>query len=140
MPIGERRKGQVGIFATIILMVSIVLFISSLFYLTTYNPWSSDSTYGREKYVSTSVSDKETETHQLDQKELNLTMAVADLEKEGCVFTVFPGEYTESNVIRLEYYKFKEEAVNRKIVFFAEEKDIMILLIEKKGQLYKWGS
>ena len=140
MLIGEHRKGRVGIFATIVLMVSVVLFISSLFYLTTYNPWSSGSTFGGEKFVATSISDKQPETQQLDVQGLNLTMAVADLERAGCVFTVYNGEYTASSVIKLEYYKFREEAINRKIVYIAEgEPETTILLIEKKGKIFEWS-
>ena len=103
MPIGERRKGHVGIFATTILMVSVVLFLGSLFYLTTNNPWNSGSKFDGEKYVTTSISDKQPEIQQIDQKELNLTSAVADLESVGCVFTVYTGEYTTSKGIRIEY-------------------------------------
>jgi hypothetical protein len=139
MPIGERRKGHVGIFSTTVLMVSVVLFIGSLFYLTTNNPWSSGSTFGGKKYVTTSISDKQPEIQQFDQKELNLTTAVADLESAGCVFTVYTGEYTASKGIRLEYNKFREEAINRKIVYIAEvEQDTTVLLLEKKGQIFEW--
>jgi hypothetical protein len=139
MPIGERRKGHVGIFATTILMVSVVLFLGSLFYLTTNNPWSSDPKFGGEKYVTTSISDKQPEIQQIDQKELNLTSAVADLESVGCVFTVYTGSYTTSKGIRIEYYKFREEAINRKIIYIAEvEQDVTVLLLEKKGQIFEW--
>lgn len=136
MPIGECRKGRVGIFATIVLMVSVVLFISSLFYLTTNNPWSNGSVFEGEKYVTKSISDKQIETQQLDQQEMNLTMAVADLERAGCVFTVYSGEYTGT---KLEYSIFREEAINRKIVYIAErDQYTTVLLIEKKGQLFEW--
>ena len=141
MPLGELRNGRVGIFATIVLMVSVVLFIGSLFYLTTNGPWDSGLMLGGEKYVTTSISDKQTETQPpMDQQDLNLTMAVADLENAGCVFTVYRGEYTAFSGIKLEYYRFREDAINRKIVFIAEEdQDTTVLLIEKKGQIFKWS-
>jgi len=121
-------------------MVSIVLFMGINFYLTTTGPWAIGQLFGRKKYDTPPISEKQTETQpQIDQQELNLTMSIVDLENEGCVFVVYPREYTVSNVIRLEYYAFRENAINRKIVFLAEEQDIMILLIEKKGQLYKWS-
>jgi hypothetical protein len=138
MPIGEHRSGRVGILATIVLMVSVVLFISSLFYLTTNNPWNKGSILEEEKYLTKSVSDKESEDPY--QQELNLTMAVADLEKAGCVFTVYIGEYNEISGTKIEYSVFKEEAIKRKIVYIAEkDKDITVLLIEKKGRLYEWS-
>jgi hypothetical protein len=137
---GEHRKGRLGILATLVFMFGVVLFLGINFYLTTTGPWASGPTIWPEKYDSPSTSEKQTEKQsQIDQQDLNLTLAVVDLEKEGCVFTVFNGEYTESNVIRLEYSSFREKAIDRKIVFFAEEQDKMILLIERKGQLYKWS-
>jgi hypothetical protein len=138
--LGEHRNGRIGIFSTLVLLVSIVLFLGSNFYLTTTGPWASGPMFGREKYDSPFIPEKQTETQpQIDQQELNLTMAVADLENEGCVFTVYTREYVISNVIKLDYYSFREKAINRKIVFLAEEQDITILLVEKKGQLYKWS-
>ena len=136
----EHRKGRIGIFTTLALMASIVLFIGINFYLTTNDPWASGPIFWRKKDDTLPISENQTETQpQIDQQELNLTMAVADLENEGCIFTVYTREYTSSNVIRLEYYTFREKAINRKIVFLAEEQHTTILLIEKKGQLYKWS-
>ena len=140
MCLREHRKGRTGIFTAIALMVSIVLFMGINFYLTTTGPWDIGQLFGRKKDDTPPISEKQTETQpQIDQQELNLTMAVADLENEGCVFVVYTREYTSSDVIRLEYYAFREKAINRKIVFFAEEQYTTILLIEKKGQLYKWS-
>jgi hypothetical protein len=138
MPLGGTRKGGAGILASIILMVSLVLFISSLFYLTTYNPWSNNPSFGGEKIVTT-ISDKQPDTSQIVQ-EMNITMAVYDLEKAGCVFTVYTGEYDASKVNRLEYIVFREEAINRKIVYIGEgEQEKTILLVEKKGKLFEWS-
>ena len=56
------------------------------------------------------------------------------------VVVVYTGEYTASSCIKLEYNKFREEAINRKIVYIAEgEQDNTFLLIEKKGQIFKWS-
>jgi hypothetical protein len=110
------------------------------FYLTTTGPWANGPMFGRKKNDTPPITEKKTETQpQTDQQMLNLTIAITDLENEGCVFTVYTRKYTASNVIRLEYNTFREKAINRKIVFLAEEQDITILLIEKKGQLYKWS-
>lgn len=142
MSLGERRKGRVSIYATLALMGSVVLFISSLFWLTTNGPWNNEVIFGDPEYITTSnpIANNETESQNEHQTDYNLTEAVADLEKAGCVFTVYNGDYTEASITRLEYNAFKEEAVKRKIVFLTNRKEgTTVLLVEKNGQIFEWS-
>lgn len=138
MSFGEHRKGRAGIFSTLILMISVVLFTSSLFWLTTNGPWNNDPIARGPEFITTSNPVENNETESVH--EYNLTEAVADLEQSGCVFTVYNKDYTEVSVTRIEYNAFKKEAVNRKVVFLATGKEsITVLLVEKNGLIYEWS-
>jgi hypothetical protein len=122
-------------------MLSIVLFIGSLFWLTTNGPWGGGSLFGDDLFKPVSMSsEKEPENQSSSDTMMNITEAMEDLMASGCVFTEYTKLYSEAETIKLDYQQFKTEAVDRKIVFTAKNDwDATILLVVKKGHTYEWS-
>ena len=140
------RSGRVGIPATLVLMMSIVLFIGCLFWLLTNGPWGGGSLFGNDLFKPASMKKIETEpvieneTGTTPDYDLNYTEAVDDLTESGCVFTKYTGTYSGTETIRLDYQRFREEALTRKIVFIAEiSPDVPVLLVERDDNTYAWS-
>ncbi len=142
MPIAVYRNGRVGILATVILLMSIVLFIGSIYYLTLNGPWGGGSLFGKDLFKPASMSNEKTEikTDIVPDVRLNITEAIHELTGLGCVFTEYNGQYSGLETIKLEYQNFKKVAVDRKIVFTIEkDQDTIVLLVIKNNVMYEWG-
>ncbi len=135
------RRGRVGILATLVLMLSIVLFIGSIFWLATNGPWGGGSLFGDDLFKPASMSsEKEPENQSISITRMNITEAIEDLMNSGCVFTEYTKSYSEAETTPLEYEQFKEEAVERKIVFTAKNTwETTVLLVVKNGHIYEWS-
>jgi hypothetical protein len=135
------RKGRVGIVATLMVMFSMVLFIGSLFWLTTNGPWGGGSLFGDDLFKPVSMSsEKEPENQSISVTKMNITEAMEDLTNSGCVFTEYTKSYSEAETIKLDYQQFKNEAVDRKIVFSAKNtSERTVLLVVKNGHIYEWS-
>ncbi len=146
MPRPGCRSGRVGIPATLVLLMSIVLFIGCLFWLVTNGPWGTGSLFGNDLFKPASMQKTETKpeienvTENIQVLDLNFTEAVNDLKEAGCVFTEYSGTYSVTETVRLDYQQFREEAINRKIVFTAEiSHDVPVLLVIKDDTTYEWS-
>ena len=141
MPISGYRRGRVGILATLVLMLSIVLFIGSLFWLTTNGPWGGGSLFGDDLFKHASMSsEKEPENQRISDTRMNITEAIEDLTNSGCVLTEYTKSYSEAETIKLDYQQFKNKAIDRKIVFTAKNTlETTILLVVKNGHIYEWS-
>ena len=148
MPLPGCRSGRVGILATLVLMISIVLFIGCLFWLVTNGPWGGGggSLFGDDLFKPASIKNTKTplvvttENTSEPEHELNFTEAEKDLTESGCILTEFTGTYSSIDTIRLDYQQFKEKAIERKIVFTAEiSPDVPVLLVTKDGNTYEWS-
>ena len=135
------RSGRVGVLATLVLLLSIILFIGCLFWLTVSGPWSGgDGLFGDDLFKPASLTpetnDDVTVNTTIDT--LNMTMVIDDLTECGCVFTEYSGTYQADQTIQLGYEEFREKAVNRKIVFRVETPDTQLLLVTDDGKMYEW--
>jgi uncharacterized membrane protein len=148
MPLPGCRSGRVGILATLVLMISIVLFIGCLFWLTTNGPWGGGSLFGDDLFKPASMQKTETkpelnpelETEIEPEYELNIFEAIEDLTDSGCVFTEYTGTYSGTETTRLDYQQFREEAIKRTIVFTAEiSPDVPVLLVIRDENTYEWS-
>ena len=140
MPIGY-RDGRVGILATLVLLVSAVIFIGSLFWLTLNGPWSGGSLFGNDLFKPAGMTVQEPETQTLieTEHEWNISEAIEDLTSSGCVFTEYKQVYLSSETIPLEYEQFKEEAIDRKIVYKTVDSwEAPVLLVINNGKIYEW--
>ncbi|MFH1180532.1 MAG: hypothetical protein V1710_09235 [Candidatus Bathyarchaeota archaeon] len=85
-------------------------------------------------------SEKEPENQSISVTRMNITEAMEDLTNSGCVFTEYTKSYSEAETIKLNYQQFRNEAVDRKIVFTAKNDwDATILLVVKNGHIYEWS-
>jgi hypothetical protein len=143
MPIAASRNGRAGILATVIILLSIVLFIGCLFWLSVNGPWGGGSLFGDDLFKPASMQEHEEDETQIlveTEHEMNMTEAMKDLSRAGCVFTEYMDEYAPEKIISLDYPMFKEEAVERKLVFTTENsQDTPVLLITKNGKIYEWS-
>ena len=140
MPIGY-RDGRVGILATLVLLVSVVLFIGCLFWLTVNGPWGGGSLFGDDLFKPAGMTEQEQETQTLieTENEMNITEAIEDLSNSGCVFIEYTKEYSKSETTPLEYQQFKEEAIDRKIVYkTVDSREAPVLLVIRNGKIYEW--
>ena len=140
MPIGY-RDGRVGILATLVLLVSIVLFVGCLFWLTVNGPWGGGSLFGNDLFKPAGMTVEEPETQTLieTQHEMNISEAIEDLTNSGCVITEYKQVYSSSETITLEYEQFKEMAIDRKIVYKTVDSwEAPVLLVIKNGKIYEW--
>jgi len=140
MPIGY-RDGRVGILATLVLLASVVIFIGSLFWLTVNGPWGGGSLFGNDLFKPAGMTDQEPETRTLIETdhEMNITEVIEDLTSSGCVFIEYTKEYSRSETTPLEYEQFKEEAIDRKIVYKTVDSwDAPVLLVIRNGKIYEW--
>jgi len=140
MPIGY-RDGRVGILATLVLLASIVVFIGSLFWLTVNGPWGGGSLFGDNLFKPAGMTVQEPETQTLieTEHEWNISEAIEDLTSFGCVFTEYKQVYSSSETIPLEYKQFKEEAIDRKIVYKTVDSwEAPVLLVINNGKIYEW--
>ena len=143
MPRTVYRKGQTGILVTVLVLFSIVLFIGSLFWLSVTGPWGEGSIFGDDLFKPASMSDDTGDQTQIiveTEHAVNMSEAMDDLAKAGCVFTEYKGEYSARDTISLDYDVFKEEAIERKLVFTAMKSlDTPVLLITKNDKIYGWS-
>ena len=140
MPIGY-RDGRVGILATLVLLVSIVLFIGCLFWLTVNGPWGGGSLFGDDLFKPAGMTVEEPEIQTLieTEHELNISEAIEDLKSCGCVFTEYKQVYSSSETTPLLYEQFKEEAIDRKIVYKTVDSwEAPVLLVIRNGKIYEW--
>jgi len=140
MPIGY-RDGRVGILATLVLLASIVIFIGSLFWLTVNGPWGGGSLFGNDLFKPAGMTVEEPEKQTLieTEHEWNISEAIDDLISSGCVFIEYSNEYSVSDTTPLEYEQFKEEAIDRKIVYKTVDSwDAPVLLVMRNGKIFEW--
>lgn len=140
MPIGY-RDGRVGILATLVLLVSIVLFVGCLFWLTVNGPWGGGSLFGDDlfKPAGMTIEEPETQTLMETEHEMNISEAIEDLSSSGCIFTDYTKEYSRSETMSLDYKQFKEQAIDRKIVYKTVDSwDAPVLLVIRDGKIYEW--
>ena len=135
------RSGRVGVLATLVLLLSIVLFVGCLFWLTVNGPWGGGSLFGDELFKPASMKSEPPEEISLNasaETVWNMTMVMDDLEESGCVFTEYSEEYSVDKTVQLDYAEFREKAIDRKIVFTADTPESPILLVNVNGNLYEW--
>jgi hypothetical protein len=133
------RSGRVGVLATLVLLLSIVLFVGCLFWLSVNGPWGEGSLFGDDLFKPASMPAEQHGEAPLNITDTvwNITTVMDDLQSSGCVFTEYSSDYTGDTVM-LDFAEFKEVAITRKIVFTAETLESPILLVVENGNLYEW--
>ena len=143
MPRTVYRNGRAGILATVIILVCVVLFIGCLFWLSVNGPWGGGSLFGDDLFKPATMSENTEDQTQIvveTEQTLNMSEAMKDLSKAGCVFTEYKEEYSAKDTISLDYETFKEMATERKLVFTAmKSQDTPVLLVTKNGKIYGWS-
>ncbi len=142
MAITRHREGRLGILGALVLLTSIVLFIGCLFLLTVNGQWGGETMFGDDLFKPVSMQTKEETEPQIPVKnetKPNMTEALEDLRRLGCVITEYSESYPEEDVIKLEYTDFKIKAVNYKIVYTTDTQDRKVLFVKDHGKIYGWS-
>lgn len=128
MSIVGTRSGRVGILVTLMLMLSIIMFVGTLFWLITdtslivANPGSSLFK------PATAPSDS--------PRTLNQT--IATLENSGCMVVFYTKEYA-GGYEQVSYEVFIQEAVAARIAFRVDNlENETVLLVEAQGKTLEW--
>ena len=113
--------------------------MGSLFWLSVNGPWGGGQIFGDDLFKPASMTEEQNDETLQNTTDTfwNITMAMADLQSSGCVFTEYTSEYT-GDTIQLDYDEFKAKAIKRKIVFTEEIPESPILLVSDTGNLYEW--
>jgi len=129
------RKARIGVSGIIIVMLCIVIFVGSLFYLSFKGPWVSNTLFPIQFTSNTDLPI----TPELESNQINLDEALKELKKEGCIITSYK-KIDLSNTERLQYPEFKEKAVENGVVLVTPDElgDIILVIRNKKGQ-WAWS-
>jgi len=128
MGIVRTRSGRVGILATLILMFSIVMFVSTLFWLITDAGflWGAP---GTSLFKPATVPDDTTRT---------LNQTIASLQQSGCMVVYYTEEYA-GGYEQVSYEVFLEAAVAARIAYRVDNmENETVLLIEKQKKTLEW--
>ena len=128
MGIVRSRSGGVGILATLILMFSIVMFVSTLFWLITDAGflWGAP---GSSLFKPATVPDDTPRT---------LNQTIVTLQQSGCMVVYYTEEY-KGGYERVSYEVFLEAAVDVRVVYRVDNlENGTVLLVEKQGKTLKW--
>ena len=122
------RSGRVGILATLILMFSIVMFVSSLFWFIT----DAGFLLGAPR---TSLFKPATVT---DDTLRTLNQTIVTLQQSGCMVVYYTEEYM-GGYEQVSYEVFLEAAVDARMVYRVDNmENETVLLVEKQGKTLEW--
>ena len=138
MPLFRLRYGKTGVLVTLILMFSLVIFVSSLFWLAIQGPWS-ESFENTVFKSSPSRQQKQIEMLNIRYNEYNFTHAVEDLKNAGCTVEESTENYPDWTT-HLEYTLFRKEAIKQKRVLIVEKRpETYVLIVISSGKAYEWS-
>ncbi len=128
MSIVGTRSGRVGILVTLMLMLSVIMFVGTLFWLITdtslivANPGSSLF-----KPATTPIDSPRT-----------LNQTIATLENSGCMVVFYTKGYA-GGYEQVSYEVFIQEAVAARIAFRVDNlENETVLLVEAQGKTLEW--
>lgn len=129
------RKAKVGILVVVILMFSIVIFVSSLFWLVVYGPWNENRSFNQ--LSSTNIDIK---TNVFDKYEpKSIEEALIDLRKENCRVYSRQVAQRDRKMVYVCYNGFKEEALKNSIVTLSKGiSGRSILLVVERDIIWAW--
>jgi hypothetical protein len=117
-------------------MFSLVMFITSLFWLTVQGPWDSDSPFAPRptnvNYKGASATFQEYDSPRM--KEL-----MFELSEANCTIVFYDMDFSRHRIRYLNYIDFTEKALENKIVFCSQiETGELVLLVLEDGNLWLW--
>ena len=130
----DERPARLGVLVTIILMLSITLFMGSVFWLTTHGPWETNSNL---ELLKTDTNQKADDTRK--SPPTTIEDALTDLRKSGCTITNYKKRINWEKVKMLDYETFKEQAlINKVVMITTNELGNLRLLIKYEKELFSW--
>lgn len=122
------RSGKLGVFASVILRFSIVLFVGCMFWLFSEASMINGSTEGGLF--------KPAPTQYVGPKTLDQT--IAELQRSGVIVAVYSKEY-KGGYENATYEVFISEAGNSHVVYRVKDlKGTEILLVETSNRIIQW--
>lgn len=121
------RSGKLGVFTSVMLMVSIIMFIGCMFWLLTEVSGISGS-------PSTFFNPSETDMNR--PKTLNET--IASLQGKGIIVTWYTKPYKESFVNASHEVLMSEAQVSRLVYRLKDPRGTEVLLVEASNMVIQW--
>ena len=140
MALVRSRKANAGIGAAVLLMVCIVLFAGTLFWLMVKPGLSLGFGENQENPLHLTGGQIQPQEAQWNDPSWSMNQSILDLESNGCVITrnvVEPGALANAN--NLSYSNFRTLAMKRRIVFLHIDGDAETLLIKDDDKYYAWA-
>ena len=147
MGIVRSRSGQVGILATLILMFSIVMFVSTLFWLITDAgfllgaPGTSLFKPGTKPDDISTIPNNYNESLSEEPEiveNLSLEEALSDLLRDGCRVVNVETKVYLNNPQNVSYKEFKSKALESQIVVASPSDSGTFLLVQIKSIQWVW--
>jgi len=147
MGIVRSRSGQVGILATLILMFSIVMFVSTLFWLITDAGflWGAPgSSLFKPETMPDDISTIPNNYNESLSEEpeivenLSLEEALSDLLRDGCRIVYVKATVYLDDPQYVSYNEFKLKALEGQIVVASPSDSGTFLLVQIKGTQWVW--
>lgn len=122
------RRGKLGVFASVVLMFSIVLFVGCMFWLLSEASMINGSTEGG---LFTPAPTKSVGPRTLDQ-------SIADLQRSGIIVAKYTKEY-QGGYLNATYETFFSEASITRLVYRVNDlKGTEILMVEASPANIQW--
>jgi len=122
------RSGKLGVFASVVLMFSIVLFVGCMFWLLSEASMINGSTEGG---LFKPAPTKSVGPRTIDQ-------TIADLQRSGIIVAKYTKEY-QGGYLNATYETFISEAGNTRLVYRVEDlRGTEVLLIEASPSNIQW--
>jgi hypothetical protein len=136
MAIIRSRKAKVSIAVVLVLMFSIVMFISSLFWLTVHGPWEDNSPFMPR---STSVSYKGASASFQEYDAPRMKELMFELSEANVTIVFYDMDFSKHRALYLNYINFKEKALENKLVICSQiETGELVLLVLENSKLWLW--
>ena len=123
----QSRSGKLGVFASIILMFSIVLFVGCMFWLFT-----------EASMINGSPSGSLFKPAPTQKGPMTLDQTIAELQKSGIIVARYTKDY-QSGYTNATYETFIVEAGNTHLVYRVEDlRGTEVLLVEASPSIIQW--
>jgi hypothetical protein len=127
------KRSGIGILEYIVVLLSIVLCLGSIFILTLYRP------VGDQPLKYTTISFNEQLIEEIETEEsVTFVEAVLDLKKEGCNIVYVKAKIYLNNPKDIGYEEFKSKALEAKLVIVTPSDYGNILLVQIKKEQWVW--
>ena len=140
MPNLNKRMAKMGTIVAVILLFSIVMFMSSLFWLTINGPWNGE--LGQTQLFTPAKSPPlsiDSTISNITETDPSLIVAITILKKEGCYLAPYDKYVNVNDAECLKFTEFKEKALKKGVILIIPDDtgEVNLLILDKNAK-YIW--